>query len=48
VDPLTAFGTPIEIVNLFGGKSAYLVAIRELETVLYPKVPDPWPTSPIA
>ncbi len=38
VDPLTAFGTPIEIVNLFGGKPAYLAAIRELETALYPKV----------
>jgi type I restriction enzyme R subunit len=35
VDPLTAFGTPIEIVNLFGGKPAYLAAIRELETALY-------------
>ncbi len=37
VDPLTAFGTPIEIVNLFGGKPAYLAAIRELETALYQK-----------
>jgi type I restriction enzyme R subunit len=35
VDPLTAFGTPMEIVNLFGGKSAYLAAIRELERALY-------------
>ena len=35
VDPLTAFGTPVEIVNLFGGRSAYLAAIRELETALY-------------
>jgi len=35
VDPLTAFGTPVEIVNLFGGKDRYLVAIRELETQLY-------------
>jgi type I restriction enzyme R subunit len=38
VDPLTAFGTPVEIVNIFGGKGAYLVAIRELETALYDKV----------
>jgi len=37
VDPLTAFGTPVEIVNLFGGRSAYLAAIRELETALYQK-----------
>ncbi len=37
VDPLTAFGTPVEIVKLFGGRSAYLAAIRELETALYQK-----------
>lgn len=35
VDPLTAFGTPVEIVKLFGGKPGYLHAIRELETALY-------------
>jgi type I restriction enzyme R subunit len=35
VDPLTAFGTPMEIVNLFGGRPAYLAAIRELEAELY-------------
>ena len=37
VDPLTSFGTPVEIVNLFGGKPAYLAAIRELESALYPR-----------
>ncbi len=35
VDPLTTFGTPIEIVGIFGGKPAYLAALRELETALY-------------
>lgn len=35
VDPLTDFGTPIEILKLFGGKDNYLAAIRELETELY-------------
>jgi type I restriction enzyme R subunit len=35
VDPLTTFGTPHEIVKLFGGKPGYLSAIRELETALY-------------
>lgn len=35
VDPLTGFGTPVEIVKLFGGKDHYLAAIRELETELY-------------
>jgi type I restriction enzyme R subunit len=37
VDPLTTFGTPIEIINLFGGKENYLAAIHELETELYLK-----------
>jgi len=35
VDPLSRFGTPIEIVKLFGGKQNYLAAIRELENQLY-------------
>ena len=35
VDPLTTFGTPVEIVKLFGGKPGYLSAIRELESALY-------------
>ena len=35
VDPLAAFGTPVEIVRLFGGKSGYLTAVRELESQLY-------------
>jgi type I restriction enzyme R subunit len=35
VDPLATFGTPIEIVKLFGGKSGYLAAVRELEDALY-------------
>jgi type I restriction enzyme R subunit len=35
VDPLREFGTPIEIVSLFGGKPGYLAAIRELEIALY-------------
>jgi type I restriction enzyme, R subunit len=37
VDPLPALGTPVEIVNLFGGKTAYLTAVRQLETALYQK-----------
>lgn len=35
VDPLTKFGTPVEIVNLFGGKDKYRAAIRDLESYLY-------------
>jgi type I restriction enzyme, R subunit len=38
VDPMTEFGTPIEIVNLFGGKNNYLAAIREIETQLYERI----------
>ncbi len=35
VVPLTGYGTPVEIVKLFGGKEAYLAAISELENALY-------------
>jgi type I restriction enzyme R subunit len=35
VDPLSTFGTPIEIVKLFGGKPKYLAAVQELEEQLY-------------
>jgi type I restriction enzyme R subunit len=38
IDPLTHFGTPMEILQYFGGKPAYLAAIRELETELYREV----------
>jgi type I restriction enzyme R subunit len=35
VDPFSAFGTPVEIVKLFGGKPAYLAALADLATALY-------------
>ena len=37
VDPLSGFGTPVEIIRLFGDRSGYLAAIHELETALYEK-----------
>jgi type I restriction enzyme R subunit len=37
VDPLRDFGTPVEIIRLFGGRDNYLAAIRDLETALYDK-----------
>ena len=37
VDPLPTLGTPVEILKLFGGKTAYLAAVRQLETALYQK-----------
>ncbi|MBK1720141.1 EcoAI/FtnUII family type I restriction enzme subunit R [Thiocystis violacea] len=37
VDPLPTLGTPVEIVKLFGGKAAYLAAVRQLEIALYQK-----------
>ena len=46
VDPLTQFGTPVEIVNLFGGKQNYLAAVQELEFSSTRKPPDPCRTSP--
>ncbi len=38
VNPLSTFGTPMEILTFFGGKSGYLAALRELEKALYTKV----------
>ena len=35
VQPISDMGTPVEIVNLFGGKDEYIEAIRELETAIY-------------
>lgn len=35
VQPLTTFGTPVEIVRLFGGKDQYVKALRELGNALY-------------
>ncbi|MGA2546184.1 MAG: DEAD/DEAH box helicase family protein [Rectinemataceae bacterium] len=38
LEPLTDFGTPVEIIGLFGGREQYLAAVRDLETELYNKV----------
>jgi type I restriction enzyme R subunit len=35
VKPLDQFGSPIEIVDIFGGKKQYLVALNELEQEIY-------------
>lgn len=35
VNPLDQFGSPLEIVRLFGGKPAYELAIRELKNEIY-------------
>ena len=35
VKPLTVLGTPIEIIQRFGGRDAYLAAVRALEDELY-------------
>ncbi len=35
VQPLSDLGTPHELVNAFGGREAYLAALKELETALY-------------
>jgi len=42
VDPLTDFGTPIEIIEMFGGRDGYLKAVHEIESGLYETAP---PTS---
>lgn len=35
LNPLNTLGSPIEILNFFGGKENYLKALKELETELY-------------
>lgn len=35
VNPFDQFGTPMEIVNLFGGKKQYIQALTQLEHALY-------------
>jgi type I restriction enzyme R subunit len=35
VKPLDVFGSPMEIVDLFGGKMGYLKALCELEKEIY-------------
>lgn len=35
VQPLSGLGTPVEIVERFGGRAAYLAAVHDLEAALY-------------
>ncbi|MBK9975007.1 MAG: DEAD/DEAH box helicase family protein [Planctomycetes bacterium] len=38
VRPLSDIGTPVELVNRFGGKDGYVAALRKLEAALYDDV----------
>ena len=35
LDPLNKLGSPLEIINAFGGKANYILALKELENELY-------------
>ena len=35
LDPMNKMGTPTEIVNLFGGVTAFRLAVNELEREIY-------------
>ena len=35
LDPLNELGTPVELIQAFGGKEQYLQALKELEEHLY-------------
>ena len=35
LEPFTGLGTPVQLINLFGGKKQYLDAVQDLETALY-------------
>ena len=37
VAPFDAMGTPIELINTFGGRSGFEIAVHELQSVLYGK-----------
>lgn len=38
VQPINELGTPLEIVNLFGGREGYLEAVKEMESQIYATV----------
>ena len=38
VQPLSDLGTPVQLVEHFGGKAGYLQAVHELEAALYSSV----------
>ncbi len=35
LQPLDQYGSPLEIINFFGGKAKYLQAVKELEREIY-------------
>lgn len=37
VQPLSGLGTPVQLIEHFGGKKGYVAAVKELETALYEK-----------
>ena len=38
ISPFTELGTPVQLINAFGGKNEFLEAARDLQSALYPEV----------
>ena len=38
IPPLTELGTPVQLVNAFGGKDKFVAAVHDLQAALYQEV----------
>ena len=38
IPPFTAIGTPVQLINAFGGRDAFVAAVHDLQSALYREV----------